>query len=54
MDNTTKTGPTDSKRPNPKEYYEVRHGWGKFGWTADRLKAAMKVAVMALGMWKKK
>jgi len=27
---------------------------GKVGWTAGRLKAAMKVAVMALGMWKKK
>ncbi len=41
-DDKTKTGPQDAKFVNVNEDYEVRYWTGKFGVTADQLKAAVK------------
>ena len=48
MDDKTKTGPADGTRVNVGEDYEVSYWCGKFGCTAEQLKAAVKnVGVMA-------
>jgi len=47
-DDTSKTRPQDADRVNVNEDYEVRYWSGKFGCTAEQLKAAVKkVGVMA-------
>jgi Protein of unknown function (DUF3606) len=47
-DDKTKTRPQDALRVNVNEGYEVRYWCGKFGCTAERLKAVVaKVGVMA-------
>ena len=47
-DDKSKTGPQDAARANVNEDYEVKYWSGKFGCTAEQLKAAVKkVGVMA-------
>jgi len=47
-DDKSKTGPQDAARVNVNEDYEVKYWSGKFGCTAEQLKAAVKkVGVMA-------
>lgn len=47
-DDLSKAGPADDKRVNVNQAHEVRYWTGKFGCTADELRAAVKaVGVMA-------
>jgi hypothetical protein len=47
-DDRTNRGPADRQRVNVNEDYEVRYWTGKWGVSADQLKAAVrKVGVMA-------